>query len=727
MKRKYISGSILLAIILVLFTQQAMAFVTPYDPYDAFLPREMPVVKRHLRGVWITTVQNLDWPSPTTKTLTNDKERIRTSKIELIAFLDKAVSMNMNAVFFQISPEADAFYKSDLVPWSQYLTGTFGKDPGFDPLEFIIEEAHRRNLELHAWFNPYRVSVSAGIKTMNSLKIEKSVYKEHPAWIKTASNRYVVDPGIPSARKWVISRVMEVIRNYDVDGVHFDDYFYYESTHSKLNDKRTYEAYNKGQFSDIGDWRRNNTYLLVKELSKEIRDEKPWVKFGISPSGVWGNKSEHPEGSDTANSYTNFESSYADTKKWVEEELIDYIAPQIYYTFANTRASYGEVASWWGELIQGKNVHLYIGQAMYKINDDSDKYFKGANVIKEFANQLKMNAAHNNISGSILFRAGNMDDVKKQQTLTNVQDKLWNTKALVPVMPWKGGSAPQKPMSAGVKSVPEGIQITWSDSDPNTVYFGVYRFDKGERINTEPHAIAGNLIATVRKKSGDHQEFIDTLGGKPGEVNYVITALDRLHHESEGTIINASQSAFFYDIGPEYAWAQASIDKMVKAKIVMGDGNGFFHPSENMKRSDFVLMLIRALGFTAEIGSNFCDVPLDAYYYESVGTAKKLGIIDGNDSFFYPKNDITREEMMVMLVRALAAAGHDIELAGEGILNEYEDAGRISIHARPAVACLVKSGIIQGNNDRIAPKEYATRAELIVILHRALQQLNISL
>lgn len=720
--KKYISFFSVIALIVFLFMQQAQAASTPYDPYALNLPGEMPEIKRHLRGVWITTVQNLDWPSAAALALSNENERIRACKEEFIALLDRAVAMNMNAVFFQVSPEADAFYRSEVVPWSRYLTGTFGKDPGFDPLEFAIEEAHRRNLELHAWFNPYRVSVSAGLSTIKTLKVDKSVYREHPAWIRTASNRYVVDPGIPNAREWVIRRVMEVVRNYDVDGIHFDDYFYYESSSSRLNDKKTYETYNKDQFSSIGDWRRNNTYLLVRELSEQVRNEKPWVKFGISPSGVWGNKSEHPEGSDTANSYTNYESSFADTKKWVEEELIDYIAPQIYYTFANPRASYGEVANWWAGVVKGKNVHLYIGQALYKINDDSDKWFKGANAIRELANQLKMNAVHDTISGSILFRAKNMNDERKQQAITNVQDKVWPTKALIPVMPWKGGMAPQEPVAGTLTSVPEGIRVTWCDTDSNTAYYAVYRFNKGEKLKTDPESITGNLIATVRKGSGEFQQFIDTEGGTPGQVSYLITALDRLHHESEGVVVDTCESAFFYDISPEYEWAKAAIDTLREKNIIQGDGNGFFNPSANTKRSDFVLMLNRAFGFNAETDGNFEDVPADAYYSDGVGIARKLGILPEQQNLFFPENYITREEIMVMLLRAFAASGKDIQLAGEDILNQYEDSGAISSYARPAAACLVKSGIINGVGGRLAPKEYATRAEIIVILHRALIQ-----
>ena len=210
---------ILLSIFIILGTSMVnMAQTNLWNAYEKFIPAETPILKRHLRGAWISTVVNLDWPSTETVKIGNTVERITKSKEELTEILDRAVELKLNAVFFQVSPEGDAFYKSNIVPWSRYLTGTFGKDPGFDPLAFAIEEAHKRNLEIHAWFNPYRVSMNTNSSTVSSLNIEKSVYREHPEWVKKSMNRFVVDPGIPEARKWVIDRVMEVVENYDVDG-----------------------------------------------------------------------------------------------------------------------------------------------------------------------------------------------------------------------------------------------------------------------------------------------------------------------------------------------------------------------------------------------------------------------------------------------------------------------------------------------------------------------------
>jgi len=708
-----------LVISMVLLSFNAGA--SPWEPYDHYIPAEMLISKRHLRGMWISTVLNLDWPSKETADIKDSSERIQKSKEELISLLDMAAAMNINAIFFQVSPEGDALYKSDLVPWSRYLTGTFGQDPGFDPLEFVIEQAHIRNMELHAWVNPYRVSMYTNTDTTASLNIPKSVYKEHPEWIRKAMSRYVIDPGIPEAQKWVMDRVMEIVEKYDIDGIHFDDYFYYERTYGELDDSQTYIKYNQDGFSDKKDWRRNNTYILIKELSKKIRASKGWVKFGISPLGIWANQKDgYPDGSNTRSSVTNYDGAFADTKRWVEEELIDYIAPQVYFTFANSNASYGELTTWWADVVKGKNVHLYIGQALYKINDDSDRYFKGDNALKEFSNQLKYNVAQPRIMGSILFRAKNFTDSGKQQVVTAIKNELWSTKALIPVMPWKGGRKPDMPEWGKVEAVSGGTKLTWADNDPDTCYYAVYRFGKDEAIMNGSNIIAKNLIATVRKENGQTAEYIDRSVKNPEKVKYMVTALDRLHNESEGRIISAWQSAYFHDVGSDFSWAADAIDKLYERKIILGDGNGMFFPSEHTKRKDFIIMVVRAFGLDAEWETNFIDVPENAYYRNEAGIAKKLGLIPGNGKYFYPEENIIREEMMVILLRAISASGYYFELSSEDILRQYKDENEISGYARSAVASMAKSGYIEGSNGYIRPKGLATRAEIAAILHRIL-------
>jgi uncharacterized lipoprotein YddW (UPF0748 family) len=717
---------VLLSVFIILITSTVNGAQTnPWNAYEKFIPAETPILKRHLRGAWISTVVNLDWPSTETVKIGNTVERITKSKEELTEILDRAVELKLNAVFFQVSPEGDAFYKSNIVPWSRYLTGTFGKDPGFDPLAFSIEEAHKRNLEIHAWFNPYRVSMNTNSSTVSSLNIDKSVYKEHPEWVKKSMNRFVVDPGIPEARKWVIDRVMEVVENYDVDGVHFDDYFYYEEYEGELKDQDTFNKYNNGKFKNLGDFRRNNTYLLIKELSGKIRSKKAWVKFGISPAGIWGNKKDgHSDGSNTNSSFTNYDKSFADTKKWVEEELIDYIAPQIYFTFANPRAPYGEVASWWADVCRGKNVHLYIGQAFYKINDDTDEYFKGSNAVPELSRQLKFNMAKPEIMGTIMFRFKNFEDSGKQQAVGAVKNNLWTTNSLVSVMPWKGGSTPNTPILGKLESLSKGVKLSWTDNDPDTAYFAIYRFNTGEKTDILSDQSALKLLTTIRKTGSGIQEFIDYEISNADSVYYIVTALDRLHNESEGLAVSTNQSEYFPDVGMKYSWAVDAIDMLYDRGVIKGDQNGTYNPGVNTKRGDFTIMIVKALGFEAEFTDNFSDVKPGSYYYDAIGIARELGIVKGDGDKFSPDANITREDMMVIVMNALDKAGAMIEKADEKYLDNYSDTWKISSYAKIAVATLTKEGIVNGFDGKIKPKSMATRAEIAVVFANVLNKIE---
>ena len=721
---RFISICIATILILVALPIHSFAASKPWDKYTQYIPNTTPITKRHLRGAWISTTINLDWPSVETRKIENEKQRIQKTKDELIAILDKSVEMNMNAVFFQVSPEGDAFYKSDIVPWSRYLTGTFGKNPGFDPLAFAIEEAHKRNLELHAWFNPYRISMNTNDSTVQSLNIDKSVYKEHPEWIRTAMSRFVVDPGIPEAREWVTKRVMEVVNNYDVDGIHFDDYFYYESYIGELEDQNTFIKYNSGKFANIGDWRRNNTYLLVKEISNKIRLTKPWVKFGISPAGVWGNKKDgHSSGSNTSAGLPNYDRSFADTKRWVEEEIIDYIAPQIYFTFANPSAPYGEVANWWSEVIRGKNVHLYIGQALYKVNDNSDQYFLGDNALEEFGRQLKFNIVKPEIMGSIMFRFKNFNDSNKQQVVNEIKKDLWLTKTLVPPMPWKGGRAPHNPTQGRLEPVSNGIKLSWVDKDVNTTYYAIYRMNKGSKIDINSDESATKLIATVRKSDKDIQEFIDRESSSPNKVAYVVTALDRLHNESKELIISTDQSTYFHDVNNQYSWAVNAIDKLYERGIVSGIGNGKFLPGNNVTRADFLIMVMKSYGIEldAHITHNFSDAG-KKYYADYLGTAKRLGLVSGvGNNLYLPEAPITRQDMLVILYSVLEKLGQlPKEINVSKSFDEFNDTGDISKYAVKAVKLFVESGIVKGDGTNLRPKTNSTRAETAQVLYNLL-------
>lgn len=347
-----------------------------------------------MRGVWVATVLNIDYPSQATI----EPEVL---KNEAVQTLDHAVDTGFNAVFLQVRPSSDAIYKSKFFPWSKYLTGAQGLAPNddFDPLAFWVEEAHKRGIELHAWINPYRGTKKLAGEPNHDIAVldPSNPIRMHPEWIvKHSDGNLYYDPGLPEVRKLVIDGVLEIIENYDVDGIHFDDYFY---PGKDFNDKGTYEKYGEA-FGNINDWRRENVNILIRELSQAIKSTGKNVRFGISPVGIWANKKTNPLGSDTQGMQANYD-QFADSRKWVKEKWIDYIAPQIYWNIGYTAADYSKLLSWWKDTVQGTGVDLYIGQAAYRAGNANPSSPWHGNL--EIERQLKLNGNHTEIKGSIFF------------------------------------------------------------------------------------------------------------------------------------------------------------------------------------------------------------------------------------------------------------------------------------------------------------------------------------
>lgn len=319
-------------------------------------------------------------------------------------------------------------WKSKILPWSDTLTGTIGQDPGYDPLQFMLDEAHKRGMKVHAWLNPYRVSVNTKPSTVTELnstlsQTPSSVYVLHRDWIRTAGERFVLDPGIPEVRDWITSIVAEVVENYPVDGVQFDDYFYTESPGSALNDSQTFRRYGQG-FASKADWRRDNTQRLIAQISRTIKKLKPEVEFGVSPAGVWRNRSHDPAGSDTRGAAA-YDESYADTRRWVQQGLLDYIAPQLYWPFARDAARYDVLAKWWADVVKSTNTRLYIGVALYKVGEPSRKEpdwtVKGG--VPELKKQLDLNETEPYINGTILFREDYLNQPQTQEAVTYIRNR----------------------------------------------------------------------------------------------------------------------------------------------------------------------------------------------------------------------------------------------------------------------------------------------------------------
>lgn len=460
--------------------------------------------KRQLRGVWIATVKNIDWPSRTG--LSAAKQQA-----EYVRILDNAVKRRLNAVFVQVRPASDAFYKSSLEPWSKFLTGTAGKDPGWDPLPFLVAEAHKRGLEFHAWFNPYRAAYDGDVSKLPA----DHPARVHPEWIVKHEGLVYYNPGLPAVRDHVTSVITDVVKRYDVDGVHFDDYFYpYPGGGAQFADGAAFKKYGKGE--KLADWRRSNVDKLIAQVDKAVHGTKQHVKFGISPFGIWRNKSEDPTGSATAG-MSAYDSIYADARHWIRKGTVDYVAPQLYWPSGFKAADYDVLMPWWAKEVKGTDVHLYIGQALYRVGStDTPAWTRPG----ELPSHLTKNRKHKQVKGDVYFNA--------KQLLTNplgVLDLIvknhYSHPALLPLMKDLGGQAPAQP--ADVKL--QGTALSWKGS-PGAASYAVYQIPSG-KVGECATADARNLVAVVPAAGGDRQSFPVSGGGA-----YLVSSLDRLHNES---------------------------------------------------------------------------------------------------------------------------------------------------------------------------------------------------
>ena len=311
------------------------------------------------RGMWLATVANRDWPSAPGLPAADQQA-------ELLEFLDTAVERRLNAVVFQVRPTADAFWPSPYEPWSQYLTGRQGADPGWDPLGFAVAEAHRRGLELHAWFNPYRIANH----TDPGRLVPDHPARVHPEWVVTYGGKMYYNPGLPPVRRFVQDAMLDAVGRYDIDAVHWDDYFYpYPVAGQIFDDDAAWHEYGEGRFPDRAAWRRDNIDRLVQETAARIRRINSRVRFGISPFGVWRNIATDPRGSDTRAGVQTYDDLYADTRTWVRRGWIDYVVPQVYWNIGFPAADYAALVPWWSDVVRGTGVNLYIGEALYKAGD----------------------------------------------------------------------------------------------------------------------------------------------------------------------------------------------------------------------------------------------------------------------------------------------------------------------------------------------------------------------
>ena len=400
-----------------------------------------------MRAVWIATVDNMDWPSR--PGLSTERQ-----KAEMIAILDRLVQLHMNAVIFQVRPAADAFYESSLEPWSEYLTGTMGKAPSpfYDPLAFTVAEAHKRGLELHVWINPYRARNSTKRPSSSS-----HVTRAHPAWVHKYGPYVWMDPGIPAVREHTIRVVVDMVKRYDIDAVHMDDYFYpYPELRRRREipfpDDATYKRYKKaGGTLSRGDWRRQNVNLLVHELYDAVHATKPWVRFGVSPFGIW--RPGYPASVRGLDQYTEL---FADARKWWNEGWVDYLVPQLYWPVSRPQQSYVELLKWWSDQ-NFKHRNLWAGNYTGKVAFTNSSHFDPS----EITEQVKLTRVQPGSNGNVHFSMNVFMRDPQNLNATLLHD-VYSEQALVPASPWLENvqhAAPVLSMRVDVRSPERFVEM----------------------------------------------------------------------------------------------------------------------------------------------------------------------------------------------------------------------------------------------------------------------------
>jgi len=481
--------------------------------------------KEEFRAVWLTTVWGSDWPSSYT---------VSTQKSELIQILDSLKAWNFNAVMFQVRPACDAFYSSAIEPWSNWLTGTEGLAPSplYDPLQFLIDEAEERGIEVHAWFNPYRA------KTGNAATSPTHVYNTHPEWVLTVGSSpapafsksrneekislpaseatqsisYILDPGMQDVRDYVLSVISDVASRYDIDGVHLDDYFY---PYSGMNgeDATTFSNESRG-FTDLGDWRRDNIHLLIEAIHDTLKIIDPRIKFGVSPFGIW--KNGVPIGIIGTSAY---DAIYCDALTWIQGQWVDYIAPQLYWPFGGGQ-DYGLLMPWWAGQVDDHTRHLYVGHAAFKIVDWSED---------EIPNQISLNRETTSSLGSIYFSYSDIADNPKG-SLDSLKNNYYKYLAVTPHMTWKDSLAAPSPKNVQSSLSGDDIILSWEAGDMTASHddaarrYLVYKWPKSGSFDADDASQIAAIIPaseTLSYTDEDHDTY-----------NFGIAAQDQLSNES---------------------------------------------------------------------------------------------------------------------------------------------------------------------------------------------------
>ncbi|MBW7887840.1 MAG: family 10 glycosylhydrolase [Bacteroidetes bacterium] len=486
--------------------------------------RNLPRVEKEFRGVWVATVSNIDWPSKPGLTTEQQQQ-------EALAILDTVAALHMNAVIFQVRPQTDAIYKSDLEPWSYYLTGKQGlpPDPYYDPLEFWITEAHKRGLELHAWFNPYRAHVSRRVEITDS-----SIVRQKPELAKEINDgMYWLDPAKKEVQDHSFNVVMDVVKRYDVDGIHFDDYFYPYSDGIFPDDDSWEEYQKKSGTLSREDWRRMNVNTFIERVYKGIKNEKPYVKFGISPFGIW--RPTYPQ---SIEGYDQYNKLYADAKLWLNKGWIDYWTPQLYWHINQIPQSFPVLLGWW---LKENSLHRHLWPGMIIRRSHDEK------TADEIVNQIMIERGfvpeapgHIHFSMKAFMRDSNAVD-------SSLIAGPYRQQAIVPPSPWLDNVPPEMP-AATVERVRDTLTVQWRQKNPGDVFRTIvyYQFDEKwlySIFNKQDSVYSIPFTRTVYEQPRSRRGEIQEPRAKTERLNALaVSAVDRMGNESKKIFLNIPEA-----------------------------------------------------------------------------------------------------------------------------------------------------------------------------------------
>jgi uncharacterized lipoprotein YddW (UPF0748 family) len=474
--------------------------------------------KYEFRGVWVATVGNIDFPS--SKFLSTQAQ-----KDEFIKLVEMNKRNGMNALIVQIRPASDAFYPSEYEPWSEFLTGKQGTPPNpyYDPLKFMITETHKRGMEFHAWMNPYR----AVFNIYNSSISPTHITRLHPDWFITYGNTKYFDPGNKDAQNFVVNVVRDVVKRYDIDAIHFDDYFYpYRIAGKEFMDTASYRKYGKGV--PLADWRRSNVDSIILHLSTAIKEENKYCQFGISPFGVWRNIADDPEGSNTKAGVTNYDGLYADILLWLKNKWIDYVVPQLYWEVSQKVVGFKVLVDWWARHTYGRQ--LYIGQGIYRALEPHSYAWHRKN---ELPDQIQFLRQYPQIEGSVFFSSSTFKSNPNGWS-DSLRNNYYKYPAIPPPMDWIDSAKPESPVLSydSLKSTffTTSVDLYFRDTVKNDLLnrYVIYQFDSLDSMDIDDPRNIKEIILS----GNNFYHFIFDVPDSQNEIVIAATALTKTNNES---------------------------------------------------------------------------------------------------------------------------------------------------------------------------------------------------